>query len=75
MFWITLRAAIVEYFFALFLGKVTPVVHFDDGRLKAGLRAQTPSLNDRRHDLSYTSLQFAVVGYGGADGDFGGVYG
>ena len=29
-------------------------------------------LNYRRHDLSDTSLQFAVVGYGGADGDFGG---
>ncbi len=29
-------------------------------------------LDDRRHDLSDASLELAVVGYGGADGDFGG---
>ena len=39
VFWIALRASVFEYFFALFLSKVTPIVHFDNGRLKAGLQA------------------------------------
>ena len=30
------------------------------------------ALNYRRHDLANAALEFAVVGYWGADGDFGG---
>lgn len=43
VFRIALRASIIEYFFALFITEVPPVVHFDDSRLKAG----TPSSYSR----------------------------